>query len=169
MNIPKSTLKSIAVSAGISAGLSASASAGPSIAAASKAAGDRGCVAPQPPVEAKEAPQIAICRVAPPVVKGEPKVVKPKIQICEKAPHIIAQPKVMPKKFAFKTSKQIFAEADKNKDGKLSQEEFSKAFQLIVIQEKVRMAVQQKPVADPKLHVVPPHGPGGDCPGCGLG
>ena len=61
-----------------------------------------------------------------------------------------------------KTAKEIFAEADKNKDGKLSQDEFNKAFSAIVAQEKAKQVVK------PKLPVMP-HGPGNGCPGCGLG
>ncbi len=64
-----------------------------------------------------------------------------------------------------KAPKDIFSDADANKDGKLSLDEFNKAYALIVAQEKAKAARPAPPL--PKL-------PGGggiieNCPLCGLG
>jgi hypothetical protein len=64
-----------------------------------------------------------------------------------------------------KAPKDIFADADANKDGKLSLDEFNKAYALIIAQEKAKAVRPAPPL--PKL-------PGGEgiidnCPNCGLG
>ena len=144
MKIPSSTLKSIALSAGITASAGSAMAAG---AAPERASSKASRVAPQP---------------KPAVV--EPALKEPRIAICEKAPEVrLPHPGRVIKPVAFKTSKQIFAEADANKDGKLDSTEFNKAFQLIVAQEKAKAAMKQH-----KLVVPQPRG-GDGCPGCGLG
>lgn len=91
-----------------------------------------------------------------PSKKGEPGCVVPPIKI-PVAP--IPADRVV-KKLGLKSAKDFFTIADVNKDGKLSAEEFNKAYLAIVAQEKAK-AAQAK-------HPAPPMGPDG-CPGCGLG
>lgn len=71
--------------------------------------------------------------------------------------------KAAPIKSESKTIKEIFSTADINKDGKLSAEEFNKAYLAIVVQEKAKAAKAAK-IKHPKtrVHI-------DNCPGCGLG
>lgn len=63
--------------------------------------------------------------------------------------------------FEIKAKEVIFAEADANKDGKLSLVEFNKAYAAIVAQQEAK-AAGHAPIR-------PIHPTGRGCPGCGLG